>query len=38
MRMKEYIAPAIEAVQRLPLNLLCQSDTEDMTWRDGEWE
>ncbi len=38
MRMKEYIAPAVEAVQQLPLSLLCQSDTEDMTWREGEWE
>ncbi len=36
--MKEYIAPAVEAVQQLPLSLLCQSDTEDMTWREGEWE
>lgn len=38
MRMKEYIAPAVEAIQQLPLSLLCQSDTEDMTWREGEWE
>ena len=36
--MKEYMAPSLEAVQRLPLFLLCQSDTEDMTWRDGEWD
>ena len=38
MRMKEYIAPVFEAIQQLPLSLLCQSDTEDMTWREGEWE
>lgn len=35
--MLPYSKPQVYMTEELPRQLLCQSNTEDMTYRDGEW-
>ena len=36
--MTGYAPPEISVLQDFRLQPLCQSDTEDMTYREGDWE
>ena len=38
IEMKKYCRPQAWWAEQMPMQLLCQSNVDDMSYREGEWE